>query len=103
MIIYWHYWKRILLFQDCSLSKEKHLNVIESREKLEEDIMKTLDDIADLHCQNILNIDCSNKGSLQKKENKKCGFFPHLPDPPLPPPKVWKHILGEKNFSSISP
>ena len=27
----------------------------------------------------------NSKGSLQKKKNKKCGFFPHLPDPPSPP------------------
>ena len=67
MVLDWYYWKRILLFQDCSLSKEKHPNVIESREKLEEDIMKTLDDIADLHCQNILNIDCSNKETRNRR------------------------------------
>ena len=43
------------------MSKGKHQDKVDSREMLEEEIMKTLDEIADLHCQNILNIDCSNK------------------------------------------
>ena len=38
--------------------------------------------------------------SLYQKALKKCGFFPHLPDPP---PKEWKHILGDKKFFPILP
>ena len=53
--------------QDCDMSKAKQLDVLDSREMLEEEIMKKLDEIADLHCQNILNIDCSNKETRNKR------------------------------------
>ena len=53
--------------QDCDMSKGKQLDVLDSREMLEEEIMKKLDEIADLHCQNILNIDCSNKETRNKR------------------------------------
>ena len=43
------------------------------------------------------NVDIEVREAFKKK--KKCGFFPHLLDPP--PPKVWKHILGGKKFSSF--
>ena len=49
------------------MSKAKQLDVLDSREMLEEEIMKKLDEIADLHCRNILNIDCSNKETRNKR------------------------------------
>ena len=41
------------------------------------------------------------KGSLQKK-NKKCGFFPHLLDPPTPP-KCGNTFWGRKIFLHFYP
>ena len=39
----------------------------------------------------------------KKNKIKSVDFFPTSRTPPPPPPKVWKHILGGKNSSSISP
>ena len=60
-----------------------------------------------LHCGLTISTYYHNPKALFIREafkKKKCGFLPHLPDhPPHTPPKVWKHILGVKNFPSISP
>ena len=39
---------------------------MESREDLEEEIVRALDELADIQCQNVLNIDCVNKEARNK-------------------------------------
>ena len=50
---------------------------MESREDLEEEILRALDELADIQCQNVLNIDCVNRFFNSSCDNTRANFVFH--------------------------